>query len=133
MAYPSGLRYTQQHEWVKVEGDTGTVGITDYAQQELGDVVYVDLPKIGATIKAGESLGTVESVKAVSEIYSPLSGEVIALNDLLQGAPEKINQDPHGEAWLVKLKLSDAKEAASLMDAAAYDAYVSATAKEHSA
>jgi glycine cleavage system H protein len=133
MAYPSGFRYTQQHEWVNVEGDTGTVGITDYAQQELGDVVYIDLPKIGATIKAGESLGTVESVKAVSEIYCPVSGEVIALNDALQTAPERINQDPHGEAWLVKLKLSDPKEAAGLMDAATYEAYVTAKAKEHSA
>lgn len=133
MAYPSGFRYTQQHEWVNVEGDAGTVGITDYAQQELGDVVYVDLPKIGATIKAGESLGTVESVKAVSEIYCPVSGEVIALNDALQTAPERINQDPHGEAWLVKLKLSDPKEAAGLMDAATYEVYVTAKAKEHSA
>jgi glycine cleavage system H protein len=133
MAYPSGFRYTQQHEWVNVEGDTGTVGITDYAQQELGDVVYIDLPKIGATIKAGESLGTIESVKAVSEIYCPVSGEVIALNDALQTAPERINQDPHGEAWLVKLKLSDPKEAAGLMDAATYEAYVTAKAKEHSA
>jgi glycine cleavage system H protein len=131
MASPSGLRYTQQHEWVKVEGDTGTVGITDYAQQELGDVVYVDLPEIGATLKAGESLGSVESVKAVSEIYSPVSGEVTALNDLLQGAPEKINQDPQGEAWLVRVKLSHPKETESLMDAAAYDAYVSAKSKEH--
>jgi glycine cleavage system H protein len=96
-------------------------------------VVYVDLPKIGTTIKAGESLGTVESVKAVSEIYCPVSGEVTALNDLLQGSPEKINQDPQGEAWLVRLKLSNPKEAESLMDAAAYQAYVSAKASEHSA
>jgi glycine cleavage system H protein len=131
MAYPSGLRYTQQHEWVKVEGDTGTVGITDYAQQELGDVVFVDMPKVGTKISVGASFGTVESVKAVSEIFSPVSGEVTETNPLLSDAPEKINSDPHITAWLVKIKLDDPKEAAALMDAAAYQAYIAEAAKDH--
>ena len=131
--YPADYRYTKQHEWIKVQGDTGTIGITDYAQQELGDVVFVDLPKVGAKISAGKSLGSVESVKAVSEIYSPVSGEVTESNPLLVDAPEKINTDPHNTAWLIKLKLADPKEVASLMDAAAYEAYISEQAKEHSA
>jgi glycine cleavage system H protein len=131
--YPADYRYTKQHEWIKVQGDTGTIGITDYAQQELGDVVFVDLPKVGAKISAGKSLGSVESVKAVSEIYSPVSGEVTESNPLLVDAPEKINTDPHNTAWLIKLKLTDPKEVASLMDAAVYEAYISEQAKEHSA
>jgi glycine cleavage system H protein len=131
--YPADYRYTKQHEWIKVQGDTGTIGITDYAQQELGDVVFVDLPKVGAKISAGKSLGSVESVKAVSEIYGPVSGEVTESNPLLVDAPEKINTDPHNTAWLIKLKLTDPKEVASLMDAAVYDAYISEQAKEHSA
>jgi glycine cleavage system H protein len=131
--YPADYRYTKQHEWIKVQGDTGTIGITDYAQQELGDVVFVDLPKVGAKISAAKSLGSVESVKAVSEIYSPVSGEVTETNPLLVDAPEKINTDPHNTAWLIKLKLADPKEVASLMDAAAYEAYISEQAKEHSA
>ena len=131
--YPADYRYTKQHEWIKVQGDTGTIGITDYAQQELGDVVFVDLPKVGAKISGGKSLGSVESVKAVSEIYSPVSGEVTETNPLLVDAPEKINTDPHNTAWLIKLKLTDPKEVASLMDAAAYEAYISEQAKEHSA
>jgi glycine cleavage system H protein len=131
--YPADYRYTKQHEWIKVQGDTGTIGITDYAQQELGDVVFVDLPKVGAKISGGKSLGSVESVKAVSEIYSPVSGEVTETNPLLVDAPEKINTDPHNAAWLIKLKLADPKEVAGLMDAAAYEAYISEQAKEHSA
>jgi glycine cleavage system H protein len=131
--YPADYRYTKQHEWIKVQGDTGTIGITDYAQQELGDVVFVDLPKVGAKISGGKSLGSVESVKAVSEIYSPVSGEVTETNPALVDAPEKINTDPHHTAWLVKLKLADPKEVASLMDAAAYEAYISEQAKEQSA
>jgi glycine cleavage system H protein len=131
--YPADYRYTKQHEWIKVQGDTGTIGITDYAQQELGDVVFVDLPKVGARISGGKSLGSVESVKAVSEIYSPVSGEVTETNALLVDAPEKINTDPHNIAWLVKLKLADPKEVSSLMDAAAYEAYISEQSKEHSA
>jgi glycine cleavage system H protein len=129
--YPTDYRYTKQHEWVKVEGAVGTIGITHYAQSELGDVVFVEMPKTGTKVKAGASFGTVESVKAVSEIYSPVSGEVTETNSLLADAPEKINSDPHGGAWLIKLKLDDPKEAASLMDAAAYEAYVANAAQNH--
>lgn len=131
--YPAGYRYTKDHEWIKLEGSVGTVGITDYAQQELGDVVFFELPKVGAQLKAGESFGTVESVKAVSEIYSPVSGEVAEINATLVDAPETINKDPHGAAWLVKIRVSDAKEISGLMDASAYEAYVAGKAKEHSA
>ena len=131
--YPSDYRYTKDHEWIKVDGSTGTIGITDYAQQELGDVVFVELPKVGAQLKAGQSLGTVESVKAVSEIYCPVSGEVTEINPVLAAAPEKINQDPHNSAWLIKMRLADAREAAGLMDAAAYQAYIAEKSKEHSA
>jgi glycine cleavage system H protein len=133
MAYPTTFRYTKEHEWIEVKGDTGTVGITDYAQHELGDVVFVELPKAGAKLKAGQSFGTVESVKAVSEIYSPVSGDVVETNGALANEPEKINQDPHGAAWLVKVKLSNPGELASLMDAAAYEAYVAEKQKETSA
>jgi glycine cleavage system H protein len=129
--YPTDYRYTKQHEWVKIEGGVGMVGITDYAQHELGDVVFVDMPKVGTKIKAGASFGTVESVKAVSEIYSPVSGEVYEANPLLADAPEKINSDPHVAAWLIKVKLDDPSEASSLMDAAAYQAYVAHAAKDH--
>lgn len=131
--YPTDYRYTKDHEWVKVDGSTGTIGITDYAQHELGDVVFVELPKVGAQLKAGQSLGTVESVKAVSEIFCPVSGEVTEINPALAAAPEKINQDPHNSAWLIKVRLADAKEAARLMDATAYQAYVAEKSKEHSA
>jgi glycine cleavage system H protein len=129
--YPTDFRYTKQHEWVKIEGGMGTVGITDYAQHELGDVVFVDMPKVGTKIKVGASFGTVESVKAVSEIYSPVSGEVTETNPLLADAPEKINSDPHGAAWLVRVRLDDPKEADALMDSAAYQAYVADAAKDH--
>jgi glycine cleavage system H protein len=131
--YPNDYRYTKDHEWVKMDGSMGTIGITDYAQHELGDVVFVELPKVGAQLKAGQSLGTVESVKAVSEIFCPVSGEVTEINPALAAAPEKINQDPHNSAWLIKMHLVDAKEAAGLMDAAAYQAYVAEKSKEHSA
>jgi glycine cleavage system H protein len=123
--YPGDYRYTKEHEWVSVQGDIATIGITDYAQHELGDVVYVELPKPGAKLKAGESFGTVESVKAVSDIYAPVSGEVTEVNANLTGAPEAVNSDPHGKAWLVRVKLDNPAEVASLMDAAAYQAYVS--------
>jgi glycine cleavage system H protein len=129
--YPSDYRYTKDHEWIKVEGTNGTIGITDYAQQQLGDVVFVELPKVGAKLKAGATFGSVESVKAVSDIYSPVSGEVIEINSALGDAPEKINSDPHGTAWLIKARLDDPKEVASLMDAVAYQAYVAEKDKEH--
>jgi glycine cleavage system H protein len=124
--YPENFRYTKEHEWVLVEGETGTVGISSHAQQELGDIVYVDLPKVGTTVEKGKTLGSVESVKAVSDIYSPVSGEVVAVNELLATAPEKLNEDPHGAAWLVKIKLSAPAEAQDLLSAADYQAYVGA-------
>ena len=124
--YPENYRYTKEHEWVLVEGDSGTVGITDHAQEELGDIVYVDLPKVGTTIEQGKSLGSVESVKAVSDVYCPVSGEVTEINPTLAGKPESLNSDPHGAAWLIKLKLSAPAEAQSLMNAAEYQAYIGA-------
>jgi glycine cleavage system H protein len=131
--YPNDYRYTKDHEWIKLDGPVGTVGITDYAQAELGDVVFVELPKAGTQVKAGQSFGTVESVKAVSEIFSPVGGEVVETNAALADSPEKINQDPHGAAWLVKIRLADPKEISGLMDAASYQAYIAEKAKEHSA
>src|SRR4028118_334242 len=104
--YPDDYRYTKEHEWVSVDSAVGTIGITDHAQHELGDIVYVDLPKVGATIAQGSTLGSVESVKAVSDIYSPVTGEVLEVNELLAETPEKLNEDPHGAAWLVKVRLS---------------------------
>jgi len=126
MNYPENFRYTKEHEWVSVNGDVGTVGITFHAQSELGDIVYVDMPTPGAAVTAGESFGSVESVKAVSEIYSPITGEVVEANETLKDAPEKLNDDPHGEAWLVKIRLSDKSQLDGLMDAAAYQAYIGA-------
>jgi glycine cleavage system H protein len=131
--YPSDYRYTKDHEWIKVEGSSGTIGITDYAQHELGDVVFAELPKVGALIKSGESFGTVESVKAVSDIFSPVSGEITEINSALMESPETINRDPHGSAWLVKMRLTDPKEVSGLMDAAAYETFIAEQAKEHSA
>jgi glycine cleavage system H protein len=131
--YPSDYRYTKEHEWVHVEGDTGTIGITSYAQHELGDVVFVELPNIGAALTASASFGTIESVKAVSDIYAPVSGQVTQINTTLTDAPEKINQDPHGEGWLIKAKLTNSAELSKLMDAAAYEAYVAEKEKDHSA
>ena len=124
--YPEEFRYTKEHEWVKVEGGAGTVGITDHAQKELGDIVYVDLPKVGAKVEKGKSLGSVESVKAVSDIYSPVSGEVVAINETLTSAPEKLNEDPHGAAWLVKVRLSAPDEIKQLLSASDYQTYVGA-------
>jgi glycine cleavage system H protein len=126
MSYPDNYRYTKEHEWVHVESGVGAVGITDHAQQELGDIVYVDLPKPGAKIEQGKSLGSVESVKAVSDIYSPVSGEVTEVNQTLADAPEKLNEDPHGAAWLVKIRLSAPGEVENLMTAADYQTYIGA-------
>ncbi len=131
--YPTDYRYTREHEWVQVSGNTGTVGITDYAQHELGDIVYVELPKVGAKFAANQSFGTVESVKAVSEIYCPVSGEVSEVNTSLANSPEKVNRDPHGAAWIIKIRLTNPAELASLMDAAAYQAYIAEKQKEASA
>ena len=124
MAYPTKYRYTKQHEWIDVHGDVATIGITDYAQHELGDVVFAELPKPGTKITAGKSFGTVESVKAVSEIYAPASGEVVEANADLHDTPEKINSDPHGAAWLIKVRLASPGEVQDLMDAAAYAAFI---------
>ncbi len=124
MNYPGDLKYTKDDEWLKIEGDTGTIGITDYAQNALGDIVFVELPKPGAEVEAGKSFGTVESVKAVSELYAPASGTVTAVNDELATAPEKVNAQPYG-AWMIKIKLKDAKQPANLMDAKQYEQYAS--------
>jgi glycine cleavage system H protein len=126
MSYPNNFKYTKEHEWVSVEGDTGTIGITDHAQEELGDIVFVNLPKVGSKTEKGQSFGSVESVKAVSDIYSPVSGEVTAINDLLSTTPEKLNEDPHGAAWLIKLKLSAPAEINDLLSADDYQKYIGA-------
>jgi len=123
MAFPADYKYTKEHEWVKIDGDSATVGITDHAQESLGDIVFVELPKVGAEVAAHKSFGTVESVKAVSDIYAPVSGTVTAVNDELTSAPERINADAHG-SWMIKIKLKDKGEANSLMSAADYEAYV---------
>ena len=124
--YPDTFRYTKEHEWVAVEDGVGTIGITDHAQQELGDVVYVELPKPGDRIEQGKTFGSVESVKAVSDIFAPVSGEVIEINESLKDAPEKVNQDPHGAAWFVKVRLSDPGQLDKLLSATDYNAYVGA-------
>jgi len=123
MAYPSGLKYTKDHEWVDLSGDRGKIGITDYAQRQLGDVVYIELPEVGAMVKQGQSFGTIESVKAVSELYAPLSGEVVEVNTALKDKPEVVNSNPHG-SWMIVLKPSVPGEAAALLDAAGYEALV---------
>ncbi|MGA9063236.1 MAG: glycine cleavage system protein GcvH [Terracidiphilus sp.] len=123
MPYPTDYRYTREHEWISVDGAIGSIGITDYAQGSLGDIVYVDAPKVGATVTAGASFGSVESVKAVSDLYSPVSGKVTAVNEELKTAPDKINQDAHG-TWIIKVELSNPGELASLLDAAAYEALI---------
>lgn len=124
--YPENFRYTKEHEWVQLEGDVCTVGITFHAQKELGDIVYIDLPKPGIRVEQGGALGSVESVKAVSDIYSPVSGEVVAVNETLATAPEKLNEDPHGDAWLVKIRLSAPDEMKQLLTAADYQSYIGA-------
>jgi glycine cleavage system H protein len=133
MTYPPSYRYTKQHEWIDVKDGVGTIGITDYAQHELGDVVFVELPKPGAKVQAGKSFGTVESVKAVSEIYAPVSGDVVEANADLEATPEKLNSDPHKAAWLIRVKLADQAELATLMDVKAYEAFISDKNKEASA
>ena len=133
MAYPANYRYTKEHEWLDAKDGVATVGITDYAQGELGDVVFVELPQTGSKLTKGKSFGTIESVKAVSEIYAPASGDVIEANSELHNKPEAINSDPHGAAWLVKIKLANPAELDGLMDSAAYEAYIAAKGKEASA
>jgi len=123
MGYPAGFKYTKDHEWIELSGDSGKVGITDYAQQQLGDVVYVELPEVGAKVKQGQSFGTIESVKAVSELYAPVTGEVVEVNAALKDKPELVNSAPH-DTWMVAIKLANPSEAGELLDATAYDALV---------
>lgn len=122
--YPQEFLYTKEHEWIRVDEEIGTIGVTDYAQHELGDVVFVELPKVGDHLTANEAFGTVESVKAVSEIFAPVDGEVVAINAKLQNNPELVNSDPHGEAWLVRVKLSNRADTDKLMTAEDYEAYI---------
>jgi|SRR4051794_21068454 len=122
--YPDQFRYTKEHEWVSVEGDIGTIGITDHAQHELGDIVYVDLPKVGSSVAQAGTIGSVESVKAVSDIYSPVTGEILEVNQTLADKPEQLNEDPHGNAWLVKVRLGSPDELKNLLSAADYRTYI---------
>jgi glycine cleavage system H protein len=123
MAYPADWKYTREHEWLKLEGKTGTIGITDYAQQQLGDIVFVELPKAGDALTKGATFGTVESVKSVSDLYAPVSGKVTAVNEELATAPEKVNSDAHG-SWFVRIEVTDASEASGLLSAADYEKYI---------
>jgi glycine cleavage system H protein len=123
MPYPTDYRYTREHEWISVDGAIGSIGITDYAQNSLGDIVYVDAPKVGDAVTANSTFGSVESVKAVSDLFSPVSGKVTAVNEELKTAPDKINQDPHG-TWIIKVQLSNSGELNALLDAAAYEAFI---------
>lgn len=125
MNIPAELKYTSDHEWVKIDGDLATIGITEYAQGELGDVVFVELPEVGTEVDKGESFGTIEAVKAVADIFSPVSGEVTEINEALEDAPETVNQDPYGNGWMVKIKLSVLSEIDDMMDAAAYEKVIS--------
>jgi len=123
MAYPAGLKYTKDHEWIELSGENGKVGITDYAQQQLGDVVYVELPEVGAKLKQGQSFGTIESVKAVSDLYAPVTGEVVEVNGALKDKPEAVNADPHA-SWMIVVKLTNPGEAGALLDATQYQELV---------
>ena len=124
MNIPANLKYTADHEWVKIEGDIATVGVTDFAQGELGDIVYVEVETLGDTLKVGDEFGTVEAVKTVSELFSPLSGEIVEFNDSLESEPEKVNTDPYGTGWMIKIKISNPNEIAELLDDAAYKALI---------
>ena len=125
--YPSDRKYSKEHEWVKLDGDAATIGITQFAQEQLGDIVYVEAPSVGTTVKAGDVLGTIESVKAVSEIYAPVGGEVVEVNGTLDGAPETVNGDPHGDGWYCRIRVADAAEVDALMDASAYEELASSS------
>lgn len=123
MAYPTQYRYTREHEWIEIDGANGTIGITDYAQSSLGDIVYVDAPKVGDSVTAGAAFGSVESVKAVSDLFSPVTGKVTAVNEELKTAPDKINENPH-QTWIIKVELANPQELEGLLDAAAYEAFI---------
>ena len=122
-SYPADRKYTKDHEWIRVAGDTGEIGITDYAQQQLGDVVYIELPEVGRTITAGESFGSIESVKAVSELFAPMAGEIVAVNDQLKNHPEVVNSDPHG-TWMIKVRLAQPTDSGALLDSSQYQSQV---------
>ena len=124
MANPRDVKYTKEHEWVRIEGDSGTVGITDYAQDQLGDVVFVDLPVAGTSVRCMEKFGEIESVKAVSELFSPVTGEVIEANESLNGSPELVNDSPYADGWMMKVRLAEPGELAGLMSADEYEAYL---------
>jgi len=121
---PEGLKYSREHEWVRVDGSRAYIGITDYAQDELGDIVYVELPEVGAELKAGETFGTVESVKTVSDLYAPVSGRVVEVNEALASAPEKVNESPYEEAWMIVVEMADPSELEALLDAEAYRQHI---------
>jgi len=123
MSYPADYKYTKEHEWLKVEGNTGTIGITDHAQESLGDIVFVELPKVGTELTAGKTFGTVESVKAVSDLFAPVSGTVTAVNEALNTSPEQVNKDAHG-SWMIKITLNDPSEANQLLNSADYEKFV---------
>jgi glycine cleavage system H protein len=127
--YPEELRYSKDHEWIRIEGDLGRIGVTDYAQNQLGDVVFLELPEVGQALAPGDQFGTVESVKAVSELYSPVAGEVVEVNSDLTAKPELINEDAHGEAWMIVVRIIDPASVDALMDAKAYQAFVESEAK----
>ncbi|TDB39045.1 MAG: glycine cleavage system protein GcvH [Actinobacteria bacterium] len=122
--YPKDLKYDKEHEWVKVDGDVAIIGISDFAQDQLGEVVYVDLPSVGDEVAAGESFGEIESVKSVSELFSPLTGEIVEVNDALGDAPETVNEDAYGDGWMLKIKMADAAEVDELMSAEEYEAFI---------
>lgn len=122
--YPKDLKYDREHEWVGLEGDVATIGISHFAQEQLGEVVYVDLPKAGDAVVAGETFGEVESVKSVSELYSPVTGDILEVNDALDDAPETVNADPYGDGWMIKVKLADTSEVDAMMDADGYEAFL---------
>ncbi|SIS96031.1 glycine cleavage system protein GcvH [Alicyclobacillus vulcanalis] len=124
MNIPDGLKYSREHEWVRVEGSRAYVGITDFAQDELGDIVYVELPEVGAEVKAGDTFGTVESVKTVSDLYAPVSGRVVEVNEALAAAPEKVNESPYDEAWMIVVEMADPAELEALLDAEAYRQHI---------
>ena len=129
--YPEGYKYTKEHEWISVDGDEGTIGITDHAQAELGDVVYVELPAVGDQLQAGQPFGTIESVKAVSELYAPISGEVSAVHEELLDQPELVNEDPHGAAWMVRVSMADSAGMEDLMSSSAYVSFLESTESHH--
>jgi glycine cleavage system H protein len=124
MAHPSDRKYSKEHEWVVVDGDVATIGITSFAQDQLGEVVYVDLPSVGDTLASGDSFGEIESVKSVSELFAPITGEIVEINDSLGDAPETVNSDPHGDGWMIKLNVEDQGELDALLSAEEYDAFI---------